>query len=200
MLKRDQCWRCDTISSTPTTKTYCNRCGVTYYCTRKCKGSDEFRHQVDCQTASLKRKCSGCDQEKTALKQCSGCRKAWYCDKECQKKSWPTHKLFCKQVIAKISELSKKLETLSNTRFPQVRMCVLLGKHPGQRRLQSSLERRLLLFQTFVGSCLRSWRSKKCFAVVVQPSGNLRRGVDLRFKRHLCLYSRQDCSNTVYPF
>ena len=112
MLKRDQCRRCDGICSTPTSKILCSRCGVACYCSDKCKGSDEFRHQVDCQTAALKRKCSGCNQEKIGLKSCGGCREAWYCDKECQKKAWPTHKHLCRQVIATISELSERLNDI----------------------------------------------------------------------------------------
>ena len=112
MLKRDQCWRCDAICSTPTSKILCSRCGVACYCSDKCKGSDEFRHQVDCQTAALKRKCSGCNQEKIGLKSCGGCREAWYCDKECQKKAWPKHKHLCRQVIATISELSERLNDI----------------------------------------------------------------------------------------
>ena len=111
MLKRDQCWRCDTISSTSTTKIFCNRCSVPYYCSDKCKGSDEFRHQ-DCQTSALKRKCSGCGSDKIGLKSCGGCRQAWYCDKECQRKAWPTHKHLCQQVIANINTLSEQLKCM----------------------------------------------------------------------------------------
>ena len=110
MLKKDQCWRCDTICSATTAKIYCGRCEVAYYCSKKCKSSDEFRHQVDCQTASLKRKCSGCGKEKTGLKPCGSCRQAWYCDKECQKKSWPTHKAHCQQVTKEISELAHRMK------------------------------------------------------------------------------------------
>ena len=110
MLKIDQCWRCDTICLAPPAKIYCGRCEMAYYCSRKCKSSDEFRHQVDCQTAALKRKCSGCGKEKTGLKPCGSCLQAWYCDKECQKKSWPTHKAYCQQVTKKTYELSDKLK------------------------------------------------------------------------------------------
>ena len=110
MLKKDQCWRCDTICSTPTAKIYCGRCDVAYYCSDKCKSSDEFRHQVDCQTATLKRKCSGCGKEDTELKQCGSCLQAWYCDQICLKKSWPTHKPHCQQVTKKTSELSDQLK------------------------------------------------------------------------------------------
>ena len=110
MLKKDQCWRCDTICSAPTAKICCGRCEVAYYCSDKCKSSDEFRHQVDCQTASLKRKCSGCGKEKTGLKPCGSCRQAWYCDKECQKKSWPTHKTYCQQVTKETSELAHRMK------------------------------------------------------------------------------------------
>ena len=83
---------------------------MAYYCSRKCKSSDEFRHQVDCQTAALKRKCSGCGKENTGLKPCGSCLQAWYCDKECQKKSWPTHKAYCQQVTKKTYELSDQLK------------------------------------------------------------------------------------------
>ena len=110
MLKKDQCWRCDTICSAPTAKIFCNRCEMAFYCSDKCKGSDEFRHQVDCQTASLKRKCSGCGKESTDLKQCGSCLQSWYCDQVCLKKSWPTHKVHCQQVTKKTSALSDKLK------------------------------------------------------------------------------------------
>ena len=112
MLKKDQCWRCDTICSAPTVKIYCGRCEVAFYCSDKCKGSDEFRHQVDCQTARLKRKCSGCGKEKTGLKPCGSCRQVWYCEKECQKKSWPTHKALCQQVTKETYELSHQLKIM----------------------------------------------------------------------------------------
>ena len=111
MLKKDQCWRCDTICSAPTAKIYCTRCEMAFYCSDKCKGSDEFRHQVDCQTAALKRKCSGCGKEKTGLKPCGSCRQVWCCDKECQKKSWPTHKAHCQQVTKKTSELAHQMKS-----------------------------------------------------------------------------------------
>ena len=114
MLKKDQCWRCDTICSAQTAKIYCRKCEMTYYCSDKCKGSDEFRHQVDCQTAALKRKCSGCGMEKTGLKPCGSCRQMWYCDKECQKKSWPTHKAFCQQVTKKTSLLAHQMKFAFN--------------------------------------------------------------------------------------
>ena len=83
---------------------------MAYYCSDKCKSSDEFRHQVDCQTAALKRRCSGCGKEKTGMKPCGGCRQAWYCDKECQKKSWPTHKAYCQQVTKETSELAHRMK------------------------------------------------------------------------------------------
>ncbi|KAJ7337101.1 hypothetical protein OS493_009953 [Desmophyllum pertusum] len=70
MLKKDQCWRCDHICTTPTPKIYCSGCEVAYYCSEKCKHGDVFRHQVDCQTAALKRRCSGCGKENRGLKQC----------------------------------------------------------------------------------------------------------------------------------
>ena len=116
MLRNDQCWRCDTICAAPSPKIYCSRCEVAYYCSDECKGSDEFRHQVDCQTATLKKKCSGCGKEKTGLKPCGSCSQVWYCDKECQKKSWPTHKARCQQVTRKISDLSRQLKSVFDTK------------------------------------------------------------------------------------
>ena len=65
---------------------------------------------MDCQTAVLKRKCSGCEKEKTGLKPCESCRQAWYCDKECQKKSWPTHEAHCQQVSKETSELAHRMK------------------------------------------------------------------------------------------
>ena len=136
MLKRDQCWRCDTACSTPATKIFCNRCDVAYYCSDKCKSSDEFRHQVDCQNAALTRKCSGCDNEKTGLKPCGACRQAWYCGKECQKKAWPRHKHLCQQITAKIDELSQQLKCLlaskNNLRSPGVGTVYYWGNTPAK--------------------------------------------------------------------
>ncbi|KAJ7337097.1 hypothetical protein OS493_009949 [Desmophyllum pertusum] len=110
MLKKDQCWRCDTICSSPSPKIPCSRCGVASYCSGECKHSDVFRHQMDCKTAALERKCSGCGKEKTGLKSCGSCGQVWYCDKECQKKSWPTHKVHFRLISTKTEELSRKLK------------------------------------------------------------------------------------------
>ncbi|XP_068713081.1 uncharacterized protein [Montipora foliosa] len=112
MLKKDQCWRCDAICSVPAAKINCDNCEVAYYCSDKCRSSDSFRHQVDCQTASLKRKCSGCGKEKPGLKPCGSCRQVWYCNTECQKKSWPTHKALCQQVTKATNELSDQLKVI----------------------------------------------------------------------------------------
>ena len=85
---------------------------MAFYCSDDCKGDDEFRHQVDCQSAALKRKCSGCGKENTGLKQCGSCLQAWYCDQACLKKSWPTHKVLCQQVTKKTNELSDQLKEI----------------------------------------------------------------------------------------
>ena len=141
MLKKDQCWRCDTICSGSTAKIYCGRCEMAYYCSEKCKGSDEFRHQVDCQTAALKRKCSGCGNENTGLKPCGCCRQAWYCDKECQKKSWPTHRVLCQQVTKKTSVLSNKLKRFLDHKkdFQGMKTVYYWGNTPATDLLNLSL-------------------------------------------------------------
>ena len=110
MLKKDQCWRCDTICSPLSPKISCSGCGIAFYCNEVCKQDDMFRHQVDCQTAALRRKCAGCGKEKMGLKPCGSCRKQWYCDKECQRSSWPTHKADCQAITAKTEELSRQLK------------------------------------------------------------------------------------------
>lgn len=112
MFKKDQCWRCDAICSAPAAKLHCRKCKVAYYCSDGCKAKDEFRHQVDCKTAAMTRKCSGCGKEKTGLSQCGNCLQAWYCDQTCLKKSWPTHKVSCQQVTKKTRELSNRLTDL----------------------------------------------------------------------------------------
>ena len=112
MLKRDQCWRCDAICSPLPSKVSCSGCGIAFYCSDICKQRDAFRHQVDCQTAALKRICAGCRKEKTGLKPCGSCLKEWYCDKECQKNSWRTHKADCQATSAKTEELSRKLKSV----------------------------------------------------------------------------------------
>ncbi|KAL9964391.1 hypothetical protein ACROYT_G028026 [Oculina patagonica] len=110
MLKQNQCWRCETICSPPSSKISCTGCGVASYCSEDCKHNDVFRHQVDCQTAALKRKCAGCGKEKTGLKPCGSCRQVWYCDRNCQKNSWPTHEANCQLISAKTEELSRRLK------------------------------------------------------------------------------------------
>ncbi|KAJ7388731.1 hypothetical protein OS493_036009 [Desmophyllum pertusum] len=132
MLKKDQCWRCDTICSSPSPKIPCSRCGVASYCSDECKHSDVFRHQVDCQTAALKRRCSGCGKEKTGLKSCGSCGQVWYCDKECQKKSWPTHKAPCQLISTKTEELSRKLKSVYDfkKRIPSLGTVYYWGNTP----------------------------------------------------------------------
>ncbi|KAJ7337100.1 hypothetical protein OS493_009952 [Desmophyllum pertusum] len=132
MLKKDKCWRCDTICSSPSPKIPCSRCGVASYCSDGCKRSDVFRHQVDCQTAVLKRRCSGCGKEKTGLKSCGSCGQAWYCDKECQKKSWPTHKVHCQLISTKTEELSRKLKSVYDfkKRIPSLGTVYYWGNTP----------------------------------------------------------------------
>ena len=112
MLRKDQCWRCDSVCVAPLSKIHCDKCEVAYYCSDKCKGRDEFRHRVDCKTAALERKCAGCGEEKTGLKPCGCCRQVFYCDKECQKKSWPKHKSYCYQVTKETNELSSQLKSV----------------------------------------------------------------------------------------
>ena len=109
MLRTDQCWRCDTICPD---RIYCDKCKLAYYCSDACKGSDEFRHQVDCHTARLKRKCSSCGKKSTELQQCGSCLRAWYCNQECLKKAWPTHKVACQQVTKKTNDLCDKVRDL----------------------------------------------------------------------------------------
>lgn len=109
MLRIDGCWRCDL---TCRDKIYCTRCKLAFYCSDECKTSDEFRHQVDCQTATLNRKCSSCGKESTGLQQCGSCLQAWYCDQECLKQSWPTHKVACRQVTQKTNDLSDKVKAV----------------------------------------------------------------------------------------
>ena len=104
MLKKDQCWRCDTICSPPSPKISCSGCEIAFYCSEVCKHKDVFRHQVDCETAALMRKCAGCGKEKTGLKPCDNCPKEWYCGEECQRNSWPTHKADCQAMSAKTEE------------------------------------------------------------------------------------------------
>ncbi|KAJ7436877.1 hypothetical protein B0H11DRAFT_2108884 [Mycena galericulata] len=44
--------------------------------------------------------CTNChkiDQD-LKLSRCGRCKEAWYCSKECQKKHWPGHKVFCRNV------------------------------------------------------------------------------------------------------
>lgn len=110
MLKKNQCWRCDAICTTPSPKIDCTGCEVASYCSQKCRDSDLFRHHVDCQTVALKRTCSGCAKEGTGLKQCGSCMKAWYCDQTCLKKSWPTHKVYCHKITRKTSEMSDQIK------------------------------------------------------------------------------------------
>ena len=112
MLKNDQCWRCDVSCKSPTPKVCCSRCEVAYYCSETCKNRDLFRHQVDCQTATLKRTCSGCSKESSRLKQCGSCLQAWYCNQACLKKSWPAHKASCQKMTRNTREMSLNIKKL----------------------------------------------------------------------------------------
>ncbi|KAJ7114325.1 hypothetical protein C8R44DRAFT_227342 [Mycena epipterygia] len=44
--------------------------------------------------------CTNCHKIDPDLKlsRCGRCKEAWYCSKECQKKHWPKHKEFCRNV------------------------------------------------------------------------------------------------------
>ena len=109
MLQQNQCWRCDIIFSSLSLTVSCTRCGVASYCSEECKRSDVFRHQVDCETAALKKRCAGCGKQKIGLKSCGSCSQAWYCDQICQKKSWPKHKGHCQMIGRKTEELCYRL-------------------------------------------------------------------------------------------
>lgn len=112
MLKNDRCWRCDVTCKSPTSKVCCSKCEVAYYCSEMCRNRDLFRHEVDCQTATLKRKCSGCSKESSRLKQCGSCLQAWYCDQACLRKSWPAHKVSCQKMTRNTREMSLKIKKL----------------------------------------------------------------------------------------
>ena len=127
MLKLDQCWRCDTICSPPSSKISCTGCGVASYCSDECKRSDAFRHQVDCHTAALRRKCAGCGKEDTGLKSCGSCSQAWYCDQVCQNISWPIHKVHCQLVRRETEELSHRVKFYYDHVAPGMGTVLLLG-------------------------------------------------------------------------
>lgn len=44
------------------------------------------------------RLCASCLRMLPNLEYCAGCKKVFYCCKDCQKKDWPLHKSYCKQV------------------------------------------------------------------------------------------------------
>ena len=100
------------------------------YCSKKCEHSDEFRHHVDCQTAALKRTCARCGKENTGLKTCGGCSKEWYCDKECQTNSWPTHKVDCHEIRAKIEGISRRLKLVYDRTIPGMGTVYYWGNLP----------------------------------------------------------------------
>ena len=203
MLNKDQCWRCDTICSGQTAKMYCGRCEVAYYCSDKCKGSDEFRHQVDCQTAALKRKCSGCGKVDTALKQCGSCLQAWYCNQLCLKKSWPTHKIFCQQVTKKTSELSDQLRCL----FDYKEISLLQGM--GTVYYWGNVPATDLINLPLNEGCDYSKPLSVLVCGVGDPrnvllslfqltSRRLSGRADLCFERHLCVYTGKDGSYSIF--
>ena len=182
MLKKDQCWRCDTICLPPFSKISCSGCGIAIYCNEVCKQDDVFGHQVECQTAALKRKCAGCGKEKLGLKPCGSCRKQWYCDRKCQRNSWPTHKANCHAVSAKTEEMSRQLEAFYDSvnwslieivRRSRFGNRLLLGKHTSRGSDQLAVERRCPVQQAFIDSRLRRWWPKKCCTFLVSASRQL---------------------------
>lgn len=123
MLQQNQCWRCDNTFSSP--EICCTRCGLASYCSEECKRSDVFRHQVDCETAALKKKCAGCGKQKIGLKSCGSCSQAWYCDQICQKKSWPKHKFHCQMISRKMEELCYRLKLVYDRKMSKPGLSLL---------------------------------------------------------------------------
>ena len=162
MLKRDQCWRCDTICSPPSTKIPCTGCGIAFYCSNVCKHSDEFRHQVDCETAALKRKCAGCEKEKNRTEA------LWLLSKrvvlqqrmskdllEDTQDRLPSDKRKNRRVVTPV-EVGLRLKRIddSGSRFGKT---LLLEKRASRRSDQPAFERRCPVQQAFIYSCLRRW-------------------------------------------
>ena len=107
MNKPNHCRRCEAICTQQ-----CSRCRVAYYCSKECQKQGKWRHQPECETATLKLQCSACDIEQEGLMKCTNCLKACYCSTECQTSDWKRHKTFCHDAVDKTLKLAQRMKAL----------------------------------------------------------------------------------------
>ena len=75
MSRAGYCWRCEA----PCTQ-HCSRCGMAYYCSKRCQQQDKWRHKPDCDAAALKMQCSGCNAKQEGMLKCTNCLNSYYCN------------------------------------------------------------------------------------------------------------------------
>ena len=75
MNRAGYCWRCEA----PCTQ-HCSRCGMAYYCSKRCQQQDKWRHKPDCDAAALKMQCSGCNAKQEGMLKCTNCLNSYYCN------------------------------------------------------------------------------------------------------------------------
>ena len=101
------CWRCEA----PCTQ-HCSRCGMAYYCSKRCQQQDKWRHKPDCDAAALKMQCSGCNAKQEGMLKCTNCLNSYYCNAECQRSDWERHKTFCQEAVDKTLVLAGDMKEL----------------------------------------------------------------------------------------
>ena len=136
MNRAGYCWRCEA----PCTQ-HCSRCGMAYYCSKRCQQQDKWRHKPDCDAAALKMQCSGCNAKQEGMLKCTNCLNSYYCNIECQRSDWERHKTFCQEAVDKTLVLAGDMKELLEIKQdnPGLRFTYYWGNMPAVDLLNLSM-------------------------------------------------------------
>ena len=136
MNRAGYCWRCEA----PCTQ-HCSRCGMAYYCSKRCQQQDKWRHKPDCDAAALKMQCSGCNAKQEGMLKCTNCLNSYYCNAECQRSDWERHKTFCQEAVDKTLVLAGDMKELLEIKKdnPGLRFTYYWGNMPAVDLLNLSM-------------------------------------------------------------
>ena len=136
MNRAGYCWRCEA----PCTQ-HCSRCGMAYYCSKRCQQQDKWRHKPDCDAAALKMQCSGCNAKQEGMLKCTNCLNSYYCNAECQRSDWERHKTFCQEAVDKTLVLAGDMKELLEIKKdnPGLRFTYYWGNVPAVDLLNLSM-------------------------------------------------------------